>query len=154
MKKKIIYSIVLLFLTVAFISKIPTAEEKSVSNFQPGSATLDDLVDYSTKPVIYVQNDWYKRYTNTIEGIFSAIPRDGLFLIENGEWKRVKDAKEAIPALHKEEILYTLINENHRMVAEDGVIYTDYDEVDNKGIEEVKGIRFLINSKSYHPSQS
>jgi len=44
MKTKIIYSIVLLFLTVAFISKIPTAEEKSISNtqLQPGSAIPDN----------------------------------------------------------------------------------------------------------------
>jgi PmbA protein len=59
-------------------------------DFYPGTATLDDLVEFSTKPVIYVQNDWYKRYTNTIEGIFSAIPRDGLFLIKNGEWHPIK----------------------------------------------------------------
>ena len=71
---------------------------------------------------------WYNYGTTKVTGNHA--------IFENGEWKRVKDAKEAIPALHKEEILYTLINENHRMVAEDGVVYTDYDEVDNTGIEE------------------
>lgn len=71
---------------------------------------------------------WYNYGTTKVTGNHA--------IFENGEWKRVKDAEEAIPALHKEEILYTLINENHRMVAEDGVVYTDYDEVDNTGIEE------------------
>jgi len=42
MKSKIILSIVLLFLTIAFISKIPTAEENKVSNLQPGSAIPDN----------------------------------------------------------------------------------------------------------------
>lgn len=58
--------------------------------FESGSSTFDELVDYSSKPVIYVQNVWYKRYTNMIEGIFSAIPRDGLFLIKDGEWQPIK----------------------------------------------------------------
>ncbi len=59
-------------------------------NFNPGTNTLDDLVDFNTKPVIYIQNTWYKRFTNQIEGIFSTIPRDGMFLIKNGEWQPIK----------------------------------------------------------------
>jgi PmbA protein len=59
-------------------------------NFKPGNSTLDDLIGFNTKPVIYIQNSWYKRYTNQLEGIFSTIPRDGMFLIKNGEWHPIK----------------------------------------------------------------
>jgi PmbA protein len=34
---------------------------------------------------IYVTNDWYLRYQNYRTGDFSTIPRDGMFLIKNGE---------------------------------------------------------------------
>ena len=34
---------------------------------------------------VYVTNDWYLRYQNYVTGDFSTIPRDGLFLIKNGE---------------------------------------------------------------------
>ena len=59
-------------------------------NFKPGTDNLDDLINYNTKPVIYIQNTWYKRFTNILEGIFSTIPRDGLFLIQNGKWQPIK----------------------------------------------------------------
>jgi len=36
---------------------------------------------------IYVTNDWYLRYQNYRTGDFSTIPRDGMFLIRNGEIK-------------------------------------------------------------------
>jgi PmbA protein len=34
---------------------------------------------------IYVTNVWYTRFQNYATGDFSTIPRDGMFLIENGE---------------------------------------------------------------------
>jgi hypothetical protein len=71
---------------------------------------------------------WYNYGTTKVTGNHA--------IFERGEWKRVKDAKEAILNPNKEKVLYTLTNENHRMISEDGVIYTDYDEVDNTGIEE------------------
>ena len=58
--------------------------------FKPGTSNLDDLISYNTKPVVYIQNTWYMRYTSTVEGIFSAVPRDGMFLIKNGEWQPIK----------------------------------------------------------------
>jgi len=44
MKTKIAFSIVLLILTVSFISKIPTAEEKSMihTHLQPSAAIQDN----------------------------------------------------------------------------------------------------------------
>ena len=58
--------------------------------FKPGTSNLDDLISHNTKPVVYIQNTWYMRYTSTVEGIFSAVPRDGMFLIKNGEWQPIK----------------------------------------------------------------
>lgn len=34
---------------------------------------------------IYVTNVWYSRFQNYMQGDFSTIPRDGIFLIKNGE---------------------------------------------------------------------
>ncbi|MHA1699689.1 MAG: TldD/PmbA family protein [Promethearchaeota archaeon] len=52
--------------------------------FEKGDHTFEELLE-SNKPTIYVTSNWYLRYTNQIEGIFSTIPRDGMFLVENGE---------------------------------------------------------------------
>ena len=106
-------------------------EDETTKNIE--DIKIGDKLKFGGRVYSTIQGDglietWYNYGTTKVTGNHA--------IFENGEWKRVKDAKEAIPALHKEEILYTLINENHRMVAEDGVIYTDYDEVDNKGIEE------------------
>ena len=37
------------------------------------------------RPTIYITSNWYLRFTNQLEGTFSTIPRDGMFLIEKGE---------------------------------------------------------------------
>jgi PmbA protein len=49
---------------------------------------LEELLELSSEggnPAIYVTNCWYLRYTSQLDGDFSVIPRDGMFLIENGE---------------------------------------------------------------------
>ena len=56
-------------------------------------------------------------------------------VFENNTWKRVENSDNATPT-DKDEFVYTLINENHRLVAEDGVMFGDYDEVDNLDIED------------------
>jgi len=56
-------------------------------------------------------------------------------VFENNTWKRVQNSDNATPT-DKDEFVYTLINENHRLVAEDGVMFGDYDEVDNLDIED------------------
>ncbi len=40
---------------------------------------------FEVKHGIYVTNVWYTRFQNYSTGDFSTIPRDGMFLIENGE---------------------------------------------------------------------
>ena len=49
-----------------------------------GDSTLEEMISSVTKG-IYVTNDWYLRYQNMATGDFSAIPRDAMFLIENGK---------------------------------------------------------------------
>lgn len=56
--------------------------------YEAGDYCLDEIIAESKKPTIYVTSNWYTRYTNVLEGEFSTIPRDGMFLIEDGEIKR------------------------------------------------------------------
>ncbi len=56
--------------------------------YKAGDYTLEEIVKESKKPTIYVTSNWYTRFTNNLEGSFSTIPRDGMFLIENGEIKK------------------------------------------------------------------
>jgi PmbA protein len=47
-----------------------------------------------------VTNTWYTRFQNYAAGDFSTIPRDGIFLIENGEIKQsLKDIRLSDNAL-------------------------------------------------------
>ena len=43
---------------------------------------------FDVKKGIYVTNIWYTRFQNYLTGDFSTIPRDGIFLVENGEIKK------------------------------------------------------------------
>jgi PmbA protein len=52
--------------------------------FKGGQQSFEELLEPS-RPTIYVTSNWYLRYTSYIEGTFSTIPRDGMFLIEKGE---------------------------------------------------------------------
>ncbi|MCP4764165.1 MAG: TldD/PmbA family protein [archaeon] len=56
--------------------------------YEPGDYSLDEIIADCQKPTIYITSNWYTRFTNQREGLFSTIPRDGLFLIENGEIKK------------------------------------------------------------------
>ncbi len=50
---------------------------------KPGDHSLDELVG-EVKKGILVTNNWYTRLQNYVEGQFSTITRDALFLVENG----------------------------------------------------------------------
>ncbi len=50
----------------------------------PGDYKLDELIA-EVKRGILVTNNWYTRLQNYVEGLFSTITRDALFLIENGK---------------------------------------------------------------------
>jgi PmbA protein len=52
--------------------------------FSEGDASFEELLE-PQRPTIYVTSNWYLRYTSQLEGTFSTIPRDGMFLIEKGE---------------------------------------------------------------------
>ncbi len=53
---------------------------------------------------LYLTNTWYTRFQNFATGDFSTIPRDGMFLIENGEikqsWKDVRISDNALRMLN------------------------------------------------------
>ncbi|MFX1572997.1 MAG: TldD/PmbA family protein [Promethearchaeota archaeon] len=60
------------------------------SNFvyEKGDYSLNEIISESKNPTIYLTSNWYTRFTNYLEGKFSTIPRDGIFLIENGEIRK------------------------------------------------------------------
>jgi hypothetical protein len=78
--------------------------------------------------------EWYMYGNTKVTGSHTVF--------ENGTWKRVADSDKAIPT-EKDEFTYTLVNEKHRLIAEDGVMYGDYDEVDNLDIED--GLLEMMN---------
>jgi len=78
--------------------------------------------------------EWYMYGNTKVTGTHTVF--------ENGTWKRVADSDKAI-ATEKDEFIYTLVNEKHRLIAEDGVMYGDYDEVDNLDIED--GLLEMMN---------
>ena len=73
------------------------------------------------------KSDWYMYGTTKVTGTHPVR--------EQGVWKFIRDAENAVPT-ETEDLLYTLTNEKHRVVAEDKVVYSDYDMVDEDGIEE------------------
>jgi len=59
----------------------------------PGKLTQDELIK-SIKHGLLVTNLWYTRFQNYSTGDFSTIPRDGIFLIEDGKiTKSIKDIR-------------------------------------------------------------
>jgi len=53
-------------------------------NIETGNEDVSDMIS-STKKGLFIVNTWYTRFQDYREGIFSTIPRDGIFYIENGE---------------------------------------------------------------------
>ncbi|MBO8173692.1 MAG: TldD/PmbA family protein [Thermococcus sp.] len=51
---------------------------------EAGDYSKEELFS-EVKKGIYITNVWYTRFQNYVAGDFSTIPRDGAFLIENGE---------------------------------------------------------------------
>ncbi|MFQ6123802.1 MAG: TldD/PmbA family protein [Candidatus Heimdallarchaeota archaeon] len=59
--------------------------------FKPGAHSFEELLERACEggtQAIYVTNCWYLRYTSMLDGTFSVIPRDGMFLVEKGEIAR------------------------------------------------------------------
>jgi len=56
--------------------------------FDNGDHKLEELMELESennRPIIYVTSNWYTRWTNMLETSFSTIPRDGMYIIKNGE---------------------------------------------------------------------
>lgn len=54
----------------------------------PGEHSFEELLEEASQPAIYVTSNWYTRFTSQKDGVFSTIPRDGMFIIEKGELGR------------------------------------------------------------------
>ncbi len=58
-----------------------------------GKVSKEELFE-EVKEGLYLTNTWYTRFQNFAKGDFSTIPRDGIFLIKNGELKQsLKDLR-------------------------------------------------------------
>lgn len=68
-----------------------------------GDMSKDEIFK-DVKRGLYLTNTWYTRFQNYATGDFSTIPRDGMFLIENGEvkqsWKDVRISDNALRMLN------------------------------------------------------
>jgi PmbA protein len=66
----------------------------------PGDISKDELFA-QVKRGLYLTNTWYTRFQNYVKGDFSTIPRDAIFMIENGEIKQsLKDIRLSDNALN------------------------------------------------------
>jgi len=65
-------------------SRLPAPWASNLA-FKAGDSSPQEMLEDCKKPTIYVTSTWYTRFSNYEEGIFSTIPRDGIFLVENGE---------------------------------------------------------------------
>jgi len=65
-----------------------------------GNISKDEMFR-EVKRGLCLTNTWYTRFQNYVKGDFSTIPRDGIFLIENGEIKQsLKDVRLSDNALN------------------------------------------------------
>jgi PmbA protein len=69
----------------------------------PGDLTRDEMFR-EVKRGLYLTNTWYTRFQNYATGDFSTIPRDGIFLVKNGEikqsWKNIRLSDNALKMLN------------------------------------------------------
>ena len=59
---------------------------------EPGEYSREELFG-EVKRGIYITNVWYTRFQNYVTGDFSTIPRDGIFLIEDGNLKPIRNIR-------------------------------------------------------------
>jgi len=55
---------------------------------KPGDSSLQELVEVM-RDGIYICNNWYTRFQNVREGIFSTVARDVVFIVKNGKIKAI-----------------------------------------------------------------
>ncbi len=100
---------------------------KSVENIKVGDVMMDGGKVRLSIIGDGSNSDWYMYGATKVTGSHAVK--------EQGVWKFTRDTENAVPA-ETEDLLYTIVNTHHRMIAEDKVIYADYDMVDEDGIEE------------------
>ncbi|MGC8505787.1 MAG: metallopeptidase TldD-related protein [Thermoplasmata archaeon] len=68
-----------------------------------GERKIDEMIA-SMKRGLFIQNTWYTRFQDYRNGVFSTVPRDGIYLVENGEittrWKGVR-ISDSVPNILK-----------------------------------------------------
>lgn len=52
----------------------------------PGDISEEEMIREMRRGLV-INNNWYTRYQNAVEGLFSTVTRDALLLVENGEIK-------------------------------------------------------------------
>jgi len=84
---------------------------------EPGKASCDDLFKHIKKG-LYITNVWYTRFQNYAAGDFSTIPRDGMFLIENGEIKQpLKNLRISENMIHLLQNISELASDSKQMTS-------------------------------------
>ena len=53
-------------------------------NMLPGKESFDSIL-HEMKSGLFIKNAWYTRFQDYRNGIFSTVPRDGIFTVEDGE---------------------------------------------------------------------
>lgn len=96
--------------STAKIFKTETTANAGLVTPTPWNLELDasgiskDEMFSEVKRGLYLTNTWYTRFQNYATGDFSTIPRDGMFLIENGEikqsWKDIRISDNALKMLN------------------------------------------------------
>lgn len=61
----------------------PKAWQLSLS---PGNSSFEDMVSEIDSGLV-INNAWYTRFQDYVNGVFSTVPRDGVYLVKNGEIK-------------------------------------------------------------------
>ena len=81
----------------------------------PGDLDRDELFG-GMKHGLYLTNTWYTRFQNYAVGDFSTIPRDGAFVVENGEITRsLKDIRISDNALRMLKCLKAISRERQQI---------------------------------------
>ena len=79
--------------STAVAAKTKTTGNAGIINPQPiqlsmenGNKAVDSMIQSIDKG-LYIKNAWYTRFQDNRNAVFSTVPRDGIFKVENGEIK-------------------------------------------------------------------
>lgn len=84
---------------------------------EKGNISKDNLFAF-VKRGVYITNVWYTRFQNYAVGDFSTIPRDGMFLIENGKIKKpIKNLRVKENMLHLLQNISAVANDTKQITS-------------------------------------